>query len=65
MVPIFSHFYFSEREGQVFIHSLTDAADRVFVNVVQVCGDEMGVISAEALDDDLDLQCIAVAQIAG
>ena len=39
----------AEGEGQVLLHSLTDDADRVVVDVFEVCGDDVGVVSVEVV----------------
>ena len=54
----------AEGEGQVLIHSLTDVAQTVVVDVLEVYGDEMGVVFAEVMEKDWKLQGPVVAQIA-
>ena len=49
----------------MLLYSLSDDADTVVLDVLQVCGDEMGVVSAEVLEEDLNFQALVVAQVPG
>ena len=55
----------AEREGQVLLHSLSDGAYRVVVDVLEVGCDEMGDVSAEVMEEDWDFQGLVVAEVAG
>ena len=56
---------FAEGECQVLLHSLNDDAYWVVVDVLQVSGDDVGVVSAEVVEEDWNFQGLVVPHFEG
>ena len=51
--------------AEVLLHSLSDDADSVVVDVLEVCGDDVGVVYPEVMEEDWNLHGLVVAEVGG